>query len=1356
MANPFDEFDANPFDEFDESAYQKTGKKYNVLDVAGGVLETATTGALGAFGGIGAAASGAISGAMSPGHTASSGMEDAMKEYGDSTFNKIMAPQTNTGKAIEHGIGTVIEGFKNDLGELASQNREDAPEWAKKGKAAWAAGMSVLPEAAMLAPFRKAGAVRTPEPIVKPKGADLEGALAKLEENPAKADRPVKSPVAEDVARIHDKAIVDRLKEVDREQTLKENFESIKHEDAQALIDRRQAELEFETKKQGTLAYNAAERARQEAAPTGAEWSPAAIAKDVDVRKVDERVTKQEALVAKLEEAVEAGNMPANHLKRATKDLQAARDTLDNIKQMVELEAREKQGNVSGTPAFFSGPGKNQRGAINPEVFKDGFEKLKKLADGTWLRAFSEDGVLKVEARKDGHIVGTTVFDQSPAKGVPFDETPSSLNLEAHTADVVRSERGKGHATEMYKFAAELGNDIQASENQTQAGRAMWEGWENKNFSQGGKISSEGKLNRQRGAIDLGTPERKVLSNIPGIKKHLGNIAPQFMTKEEVITAVKEGKDIDQNALQKLSNNFTKGFLYMADRLQNPMIKYTYDEFAAADRKTRAQIRDEVHGKLSPVIRDMSNKEQAEIWPLIDRADFYQKELNPVFLAEHGFNEKQINAVKVHREVMDKAFEAINRERKAIGKEPIDKRVAYAAMRSTGDFRRLVKDKDNNIVGVISSNFRRKVDSLKKEVEAKGFVVGEERYYGGARQQRGSANESFMKTVEFLAENDPKAQAFIDTLNEIGLNEINQFLNMKRHTMDKKGVQGMSGRQWWKDAEQNAKDGFQAQLNYAEAAFKWGHLAEAAVNVRDVIKAGVEKQPKAAALAEKYLYNALGYNPSKLGHYLENAAAEMFNAVGVGYSIPRHVMATSRKITNTLLLGLNEMFWSTQFIQPFQAMPGMKAMLIAKGLDAGFDFGTGYTYLGKGSSTAMKEQKGQGSALELAAFKYAKDNHVYGADLIEHSNRARKDTGYYADKGGNLVSATAESSTRRVMFYGMVHLLDENGMSPKNGLFEAAHNLTDMALNNYSAMERPHFYSALGPIGDLALFARQMKDDKSARPLIAQLAATVAFSGVTGMIAYAEAEWLYKQITTAMGKPDSLSLRVMKMSEDLTDSNVLSHGGFSMIGADMSKRLGLQELAPNSLFEAAFPGGSKLTDIAHAWYEAGKNRTEFATKKAIKESLPAMAAGPLDRAWFSKETKQGELATNQSTTRGTVIRNTSDKVFKSLGGTGINESVQRQKNYEAEWVKNAYADLRGKALTQAKHELYTDGKVSKDTIRKYVQHEGTPDTLVKDIEKFSKEQNLDAKTLTLLRSTMSESVANHRHAQRLLKIYGNK
>jgi hypothetical protein len=121
MANPFDEFDANPFDEFDESAYQKTGKKYNVLDVAGGVLETATTGALGAFGGIGAAASGAISGAMSPGHTASSGMEDAMKEYGDSTFNKIMAPQTNTGKAIEHGIGTVIEGFKNDLGELASQ-----------------------------------------------------------------------------------------------------------------------------------------------------------------------------------------------------------------------------------------------------------------------------------------------------------------------------------------------------------------------------------------------------------------------------------------------------------------------------------------------------------------------------------------------------------------------------------------------------------------------------------------------------------------------------------------------------------------------------------------------------------------------------------------------------------------------------------------------------------------------------------------------------------------------------------------------------------------------------------------------------------------------------------------------------------------------------------------------------------------------------------------------------------------------------------------------------------------------------------------------------------------------------------
>jgi hypothetical protein len=447
----------------------------------------------------------------------------------------------------------------------------------------------------------------------------------------------------------------------------------------------------------------------------------------------------------------------------------------------------------------------------------------------------------------------------------------------------------------------------------------------------------------------------------------------------------------------------------------------------------------------------------------------------------------------------------------------------------------------------------------------------------------------------------------------------------------------------------------------------------------------------------------------------------------------------------------------------------MKAYLISKGLKADFDFGTGWSYLGRAAITDWKSSFAPNklSAVEKGAYEYARTHHVYGSDLVEHSNRASKDLGYAVDKVGNFVASNVESGTRKVMFLSFVDMLHENGLSVKNGLYEAAHNITDITMNNYSPIERPKVYNSLGPLGDVAvnlqsfkhnelsrvaLFARQLKEEKSARPILTELAASVAFAGITGTLGFQAADWLYRQITDALGHPDSLTLQVIKLSENATGGYSLSHGGFSLLGVDMSKRLGIASITGNSAMDIAFPGGSKLVDIGKAGWKAGTTRTEMDAKRFAHEIVPRPAATNMDLEWFSK----GGLGHNRNTLEGQVQRNTADTISKRFGFTGIHESVEKDKLYQVEQIKQAYTDKRKNILSKIRDDMYLHDKPSEASVQAYINAQGDVRTLVGDIQKMAKQQKVPAKDLAMLQSAMSSSITNLRHAQRLKEAYGTK
>lgn len=1073
----------------------------------------------------------------------------------------------------------------------------------------------------------------------------------------------------------------------------------------------------------------------------------AAVNADPRVQKASANVEKATQVMQDAVENLKQGRVNVDHVARLQKDLQAQMEAHDFLRKQV---AEEQAAAAKRTPAAPL----SQRGSVDITPLRIALEKAI--------------GVLR---QSDLPVVKAAV-EKYEATNSPkvFSDARRSAQADGINGDVLKSLDDAYMAATQHTLGS-MENLLDQQKNRLRPGPKP------------GSVPRKGPPGKrnQSGAIMLESNKQKALENLSdkiGIETKLRTMAPSQWTVEQAIDAVKKAGDVVQNYAQKASNYVTKGGLYLADRTQHPLVRYTVERMLGADRRAKADVADWIHSKdegLGALMRGLDKQEATDAWTMINAADLAQRTIDLARLAERGFSAKVIQFIEKHRQAMDYGLQMINKARLAAGKDPIDARVAYAAMRATGDFRRIVYDqKGGRVIGIVSSNFRGQLNKLKSDMEGRGYYVDKEKYFGGRGADRGSANDAFMRAIETLAENDPRVQEFVDVLNDLRKSEINNYLNMKRHTMQKKGVFGMEGRKDWESAHQNALDGFKTQLNYLEGAIKWGHLSEAFNDVKQVLNSpDTQHAVNARDLSERYVYNALGYNPSEIGRNLERTISSIFDQMGVGFSVGRQAISGLRYFTNSMLLTLRPSFWYQNLVQPLQAMPGMKADLIARGLDAGFDFGTGYSYVFDGTRTAMRIRTGSGlTAFDRAAAQYARRNHVYGTDMVEHSNRVSKGAGYYVDQVNDFMAGNIESVTRQVMFHAFSHMLKENGMSLENGLFDAAHNLTDMAMNNYSALERPQLYNMGGPAGSLAvnlqsykhnelsrvaMFIRDGMQEKSMRPLVADTLTRFAFGGIMGLLAYDEVDALFHWATKAMGHPMSLTDLVYRMSEGvgkavddasggkIAQPYVVSNGLHAALGLDMSRSLGLTDVVPNSVPEAMFTGGHKIAQIVGSTVNAlptpwTGGPTEMNLKRAAYDDAPAFAQGALSNQWFTKGTGDDRVSLRPRDLKAQAYRSDADAMKKNFGFTGINESVQRQKTFNIETVNRDYADLRQKPLDHMRDALYASGTIKPKDVEDYVNYRGTVETLTGDLQRYAQEQRLTPSELAIMRAEATSSV----------------
>jgi hypothetical protein len=892
------------------------------------------------------------------------------------------------------------------------------------------------------------------------------------------------------------------------------------------------------------------------------------------------------------------------------------------------------------------------------------------------------------------------------------------------------------------------------------------------------------------------------LNKIPGFAKELRNLGNSLIeTPEEAKSLAMNVPDVNQNKFQQKSNLLTKGGTFLKTRILHPVFDFTVDHMQKAYQLGSAAVNEQVHGTYLPAIRSLSVPEFEMAFTLLNKADATQKPITPAMMDAMRLTPALREFINVHTQAMTEALRSINEARTNAGKKPITARDAYSAMNMTGDFRKVaykMVNGERTVVGVIGSDWEKfnpvknmsfergwsleRIEKFMKDKDPEIFFSDVQKMGELKKSTHSTPHEAFMDVLDVLGEDNPHVKEFMDILSEVANSDTANYMGMQKHTMQKKGVWGMEGRKPWMSLDENARAFFENQAAYLESSLMWAHLAKGAKDVNTLLRDPdiIAKHPNAIALSDKYLAKSLGLNAESFGKDLTEFINKTMTNMGAGPSLIRGATSTAKVATNTLSFTLSPFFLAANLIQPFVATPAMTALLHKYGAATHTSLATiGYADIAKAYNTFFnsKFNPEKLTSVEREGFEYAKKNHVYATDMIEHANQVRKDSGYYATKISQWAPAKVETGTRAQMYFTLVHIMSEKGMTPKDGLFEMAHRFTDEAMGNYSALERPAMYDNLGPLGGLAanlrtfshnelsrwsMFTREAVGNKNMLPIAMQMIMTIQVAGLMGLPGVDLADKVYGELTGLFGKRRDLVLDVMKLSKDTsnavsktvtgTNANpnkhlVLSNGWATVYGANLTPALGLGNILPTSVPDAVFPGGGQITDVIGAAKDAAKQRNEVSAKVLAYKASPRAFRGPEDVAWF--QNKNGVTFNKDAENfHATGQRSERDTELRKWGVSGLSD-IQNNREYRLGQLTMDRTAQRTAAMNIIGQNIMTHAPLDKRAINKYiVEGEGDPQALMQAINQKAIDMNMSPATKAKLMEAASRSIPQQYAAQR--------
>ena len=871
--------------------------------------------------------------------------------------------------------------------------------------------------------------------------------------------------------------------------------------------------------------------------------------------------------------------------------------------------------------------------------------------------------------------------------------------------------------------------------------------------------------------VDITTNEAKNKYLPQHVKEGLSDYTKERRSSDAIIADIQKN-NIPDIPDRHLSDKFQAGGHYKSVQTNNPVVRKTFaavsDAYNRAHSNIRTFIQDSKEG-IPALFRKMNKKEAGDIWAETILNDGVQR-FSAEQLRQKGYNEKQIKFYERLNQALDFAFERINEARGLAGKAPIEKRAGYVAGQLSGDYQKPIfktlEDGTKEIIGMVGADTRvqlnRRVNKLLENNPQ--WTAGAEKVR--QRGRRESRQVAFEDALEMMAGNNPDTKLLLDTYSKILKDDAYNYMNAKKHTMQKKGVFGMEGSRLDVNNWTNAKEGTASQLRYLEKVLNWAEMSKAVNDVKPLLTSQAERMPNAVRWSSDYIDRALGIQTNAIGHALDGVLEAVGKELGIGpTAIERGVGAAKGAVSKTLLGFINPMFLAINLMQPFTALPAMNSFLNSRGIRAHMgNYMEGIYSFAKISQDGTPMSLGKLSEFEKEIKREGNARNVFGSEIFDHSVNLRR-AGYAFNKVAEIGIPWVEGATRGTVFTHYANVLKKSGMKGKE-LFDIAENLTNQTMTDYRTIEAPSIYKEMGAVGDmavtlqrykhnalsnLALLAREAGRNGKYKPIATALATGVAFSGLTGMLGFNEADAAYQLITKAMGKPDTLT---RLMLDKLPDS--LNYGAISaMTGLDMSKRFGMA-MFPDSPSGVIFPGASRLAEAGTSAYDFLSNPNETNFDRMLRGVLPNSVRGIIDATQFQDESG---MAYNPRTLEATVERTPRDVQAKLAGGTGLEESKTKAKLYQESLVDKAMNDRRTSAISRMEEDLfqlrgdpegvakYFESERGQELVDKYLEAEGSAKALIGAVKRFQKGMKLTAEDRKLLGAS-----SNPKRAKRYMEM----
>lgn len=854
------------------------------------------------------------------------------------------------------------------------------------------------------------------------------------------------------------------------------------------------------------------------------------------------------------------------------------------------------------------------------------------------------------------------------------------------------------------------------------------------------------------------TQKADTVNKLKALKEVLPEWAKTVGSFEEAVSEGSKAQDIKTSTT---GQNVASGLNFMAAYHKNPILNYARSLFVDARGEASSASRQFITNKESGIgtlITKMTKEEKTVVSQLIHSLDKNQVAFTRTIGEKLGLSESAMKFMESMERIADFDFAWKKQILDAQGKTTPQKRVGYAPSVFSGSYVSAVLDKDGNHIGVIAADtpgefMKAKEYFASKHPDAKysANTWQQARKSISGNQNRGFVLRDTMAVLNLLSRVDgdiAKAHAEIELAIRKGANEL---WGMEGHEKAKKGLEGNQGNKPWLSKEANAQQRLDSLVRYYEEAFEYYSLQKPIEELNLLQKVDeLGHLGNTFNYLDNYLGNVLGRRLSGPGQaanwmfdnghkLLENVAAKLPYAkdiVGPGQTLKAANIAKNKM--SHLFMGLgNYTFTLSQWMQPMQTgAPYME--LVANRL--GVDVDGAFKSMVKGGQDFLALKRGKELSPELrAASAYGESRGIFDFTELERAYEGHKSE--FGRKWDNIAEwnmQIGESLTRPPMFLGFVRLLLDAGYDIREAL-PAAENLTNQAMVDYHPYERPMMYGGMGVLGQHAgglttfkhnfLGSQVLLGKEAAKPGV-RSKMPMALSGMA-MMALAGVTGIpaYQELDYLYQEArEMLTKERRSISQDMMANlpQWVKSGVLSdQLGLNMQGKFSAANMIPDSVPEALFPHLSGAGDIISSAYEAAKN-----PNKVTGANL-AMAATPSGFKRLTEAAVRKDEDGNVINKKGQVEVARSEEDWKRAMMSGSlvpnGEAAARQELYQ-DRVNEASKREQMKSLNE-KFEmavLTQDDETMLEILNKYEDLTGLPPT--KLIEKIPQLQMEAAKT----------------------------